>query len=95
MRHVLENISIFLKIGAPAYVVIGNNHTIAGGKRVDIETDLLLGLIGQSVGLLLEQRIPMEMLISRDIFKMNAVASETILCFRKISDLTPINTPNA
>ena len=57
--------------------------TIAGGQRVDIETDRLLGLIGQSVGLTLAQTIPMEMLVSRDIFKKNAVASESILFFRK------------
>jgi len=83
MRQVFHNIVLLLKPGGHAYVVIGNNHTIAGGQRVDIETARLLGLIGQSVGLKLEQTIPMEMLVSRDIFKKNAVASETILCFRK------------
>ena len=83
MRQVFQNIALLLKPGAPAYVVTGNNHTIAGGQRIDIETDRLLGLIGQSVGLTLEQTIPMEMLVSRDIFKKNAVASETILCFRR------------
>jgi site-specific DNA-methyltransferase (cytosine-N4-specific) len=83
MRQVFQNITALLKPGASAYVVIGNNHTIAGGQHVDIETDRLLGVIGQSVGLTLEQTIPMEMLISRDIFKKNAVASETILCFHK------------
>lgn len=83
MRQVFHNITELLSPGGYAYVVIGNNHTIAGGQRVDIETDRLLGLIGQSVGLTLDQAIPMEMLVSRDIFKKNAVASETILCFRK------------
>jgi site-specific DNA-methyltransferase (cytosine-N4-specific) len=83
MRQVFHGIAVLLKPGAPAYVVIGNNHTVAGGQHIDIETDRLLGLLGQSIGLTLEQTIPMEMLISRDIFKKNAVASETILCFRK------------
>jgi hypothetical protein len=83
MQQVFQNMIKLLKRGAPAYVVIGNNHTIAGGKEVDIETDRLLGLIGRSVGLILEQTIPMEMLVSRDIFKKNAVSSETVLCFRK------------
>lgn len=83
MRLVLQNIAAMLKPGAYAYVVIGNNHTIAGGQHVDIEADRLLGLLGQSISLTLEQTISMEMLISRDIFKKNAVASETILCFRK------------
>jgi len=83
MRQVFQSIVTLLQVDAPAYVVIGNNHTIAGGQRIEIETDRLLGLIGESVGLHLEQVIPMEMLISRDIFKNNAVTSETILYFRK------------
>lgn len=83
MRQVFQNMATLLKPNGAAYVVIGNNHTLAGGQRVDIKTDKLLGSIGQSAGLSLEQTIPMEMLVSRDIFKNNAVASETILCFRK------------
>ncbi|MBI3329746.1 MAG: hypothetical protein HYZ81_23945 [Nitrospinae bacterium] len=83
MCQVFQNIVALLGPSASAYVVIGNNHTFAGGQRVDIETDRLIGLIGQSVGLTLGQTIPMEMLVSRDIFRRNAVASETILFFRK------------
>ncbi|MBZ0297287.1 MAG: hypothetical protein K8L99_32305, partial [Anaerolineae bacterium] len=58
-------------------------HTIAGGQRIDIPTDVLLGQLGESVGLCLERAIPMEMLVSRDIFKKNAGSAETILCFRQ------------
>jgi site-specific DNA-methyltransferase (cytosine-N4-specific) len=83
MRQVFLNIFTLLGPGGHAYVVIGNNHTIAGNQRVDIETDKLLGLVGQFAGFTLEQAIPMEMLVSRDIFKKNAVASETILCLCK------------
>ena len=66
-------------------MVIGNNHTIAGGERVEIETANLLVDIASVVGMKFEKRIPMEMLVSRDIFKNNAVASEEILCFRSPS----------
>lgn len=83
MRRVFKNMAVLLKPNASAYVVIGNNHTIANGQRIDIETEQLLGLVAQSSGLILEEAIPMEMLLSRDIFKKNATASETILCFRK------------
>jgi site-specific DNA-methyltransferase (cytosine-N4-specific) len=83
MCQILQNISACLKNGGMAYIVIGNNHTIAGGQRVDIKTDELLGEMAGSIGLVLEETIPMEMLLSRDIFKNNAVASETILCLRK------------
>lgn len=83
MREVLAGIERLLRPGGDAYVVIGNNHTIAGGTRVEIETDMLLAQIGEAVGLEVRQIIPMEMLTSRDIFKRNAVASETILCLSK------------
>jgi hypothetical protein len=83
MREVLANVVTMLRPGAPVFIVVGNNHTIAGGQRVDIETDRLIGDIGQSVGLGLETIVPMEMLVSRDIFKKNAVASESILFFRR------------
>jgi DNA modification methylase len=82
MRQVLATFTRLLRPGAPAYVVVGNNHTIAGGQRVEIETDQLLGELGEAVGLRLAEQIPMEMLTSRDIFKKNASSAETILCFR-------------
>jgi hypothetical protein len=82
MRNVFSTFLKLLKPGAPAYVVVGNNHTIAGGQRVVIETDKLLAQLGESVGLRLEDTISMEMLVSRDVFKKNASSAETILCFR-------------
>jgi site-specific DNA-methyltransferase (cytosine-N4-specific) len=83
IRQVFEAFVKLLKPGAPAYVVVGNNHTIAGGQRVEIETDKLLAQLGESVGLRLEEMISMEMLMSRDVFKKNASSAETILFFRK------------
>lgn len=91
MRSVFSGIAAMLKPGRPAYVVIGNNHTIAGGQRVEIQTANLLAEIAAGFGLVLEQEIPMEMLLSRDIFKQNAVASEVILCLRSL----PSNSPTA
>ena len=83
MREVLAGIAYLLKPGAPAFVVVGDNHTIAGGRRVEIETAGLLAEIADAVGLKQGKHLPMDMLVSRDIFKKNAVASETILEFRK------------
>ncbi|MET0623650.1 MAG: hypothetical protein ABW250_11770 [Pyrinomonadaceae bacterium] len=83
MRDVLTGVAYVLKPGAPAYVVVGNNHTIAGGERVEIETARLLVDIALTVGLVAEEHVPMEMLVSRDIFRKNAVASEVILALRR------------
>ena len=82
MEQVFKGMMAVLRPGSPAYVVIGNNHTIAGGERVEIETANLLVDIATAIGVKCDRRIPMEMLVSRDIFKKNAVASEEILCFR-------------
>ena len=48
MRDVLSGIFDLLKAGSGAFIVVGNSHTIAGGKRVDIETARLLGEIAKS-----------------------------------------------
>jgi site-specific DNA-methyltransferase (cytosine-N4-specific) len=82
MRQVLMSFRSVLRHGASAFVVVGNNHTIAGGERVQIETASLLQEVGESVGLKVAEAIPMEMLVSRDIFKKNASESEYILHFK-------------
>lgn len=83
MHRVFGSLTRMLRPGARAFVVVGDNHTVAGGRRVDIGTTGLLADVAESAGLKHEGSIPMEMLKSRDIFKRNAVASEAILMFRR------------
>ena len=83
MREVLQSIIELLKPGGHAYLVVGNNHTVAGGERIDIATASLLTEIGVSLGLEASPSIPMEMLYSRDIFRKNAMKTEEIICLRK------------
>ena len=83
MKKVIEGMKVALKPGKCAFVVVGNNHTIAGGQRVDIQTAKLLQDIAASIGFEIAMPLQMDMLVSRDIFKGNAMASEEILVFRK------------
>ena len=83
MKEVIEGMMTALKPGHFAYVVVGNNHTIAGGQRVNIQTAMLLQDIAASIGFEISKSLNMEMLVSRDIFKENAMASEEILVFKK------------
>lgn len=83
MKDVFNGIQALLRPGAKAYVVIGNNHTIAGGKNININTAQLLADIADSIGLAPKEEIPMEMLVSRDIFRKNTGKSETILTLQK------------
>jgi len=85
MREVLIETQSLLKPGGLAFVVVGNNHTIAGGERVEISTASLLSDVARQLDFEVATPLAMEMLISRDIFKRNATASEEILAFRKPS----------
>lgn len=82
MRLVLLAIKRLLRPGRPAFIVVGDNHTIAGNLRIEIKTAELLVDLATMVGFQEGNHRPMEMLTSRDIFKRNAVGSETILELR-------------
>lgn len=82
MRDVFESHKKLLKHDALSVFIVGNNHTIANGERVEIRTDELLAELGAHVGLELLHIIPMELLHSRDIFKNNAGNTEKIIIFR-------------
>jgi hypothetical protein len=83
MHEVLRGIAQLLRPGGYAYIVVGDNHTIAGGQRVEIETANILRDMALTVGLEQGLHLPMDMLTSREIFSHNAVASETILSLRR------------
>ncbi|HZL25042.1 MAG TPA: hypothetical protein VFC39_00775 [Acidobacteriaceae bacterium] len=83
MQAVLGDMKQLLRKNGRAYVVVGNNSTIAGGEPVSIETAALLADVATRVGFKVEHSIPMEMLVSRDIFRKNAMGSEVILCLRR------------
>jgi site-specific DNA-methyltransferase (cytosine-N4-specific) len=83
MREVLQGIFDVLKPGGQAFVVVGNNHTIAGGTRVDIETARVMAEIAEALGFAVRPSLSMEMLPSRDIFRKNTMATEEILFLRK------------
>lgn len=71
-----------MQTGSFAYYVVGNNSTTVSGDKIEIPTDKLLYELAASVGWQCCETIPMELLMSRDIFKENQGSSETILCLR-------------
>ncbi len=83
MKEVLSGIHEILKPRSFAFVVVGNNHTIAGHERVEIRTAALLQDIARGIGFNTADSLRMEMLVSRDIFRKNATASEEILALYK------------
>ena len=82
MLDAMQSAHHLMKKGASAFYVVGNNSTEVDGEKVIIPTDEFLYLIGEKAGWTPVEKIPMELLSSRDIFKENRGSSETILCFK-------------
>lgn len=83
MREAIQQTLQLLRPGGTMFLVVGNNRTKAGGEPIEIDTPIHLAEIAVDAGFDLQGQIPMEMLVSRDIFKRNAVPSESILRFKK------------
>ena len=83
MKEVLGSTLALLKPRAHTFVVVGNNHTVVGSDVVEIRTPELLGQLSEMAGFTLEEIIPMELLISRDIFRKNGGTRECLLVLRK------------
>ena len=67
-------------------MVVGNNRTVAGGQEVAIRTVEHLVDIAKDQGLHMEADIDMDMLVSKEIFRKNAIRSEHVLMFKKSVD---------
>ena len=83
MRGVMQQMLELLRPGGVMFLVVGNNRTTAGREQVEIETARHLRAIGGGIGFRTAEDIPMDMLVSRDIFRRNALPSERILKFEK------------
>lgn len=83
MRQAMQELFALLRTGGSMFLVVGNNRTTAGRSRIEINTPDHLAEIAGNIGFRLVENTPMEMLVSRSIFKRNAIASESILRFEK------------
>ena len=79
MREVLSGMAALLRPGGTMFLVVGNNRTTAGGELVEIHTANHLGQIATQLGFRKTGDMAMDMLVSRDIFRKNAMPSERIL----------------
>lgn len=79
MREVIQQTFSLLRPGGTMFLVVGNNRTTAGGRPVEIRTAEYLGEIANELGFQPKKDLAMDMLVSRDIFRKNAVPSERIM----------------
>lgn len=82
MRTAFYQMAAVARPASPMVMVVGNNHTVAGGERIEIRTPQLLASIAETIGYSIVDSIPMDMLTSRDIFRSNAGTAEAILMLR-------------
>ena len=83
MRDVMREMLHLLRPDGRAFLVVGNNRTLAGGVPVEIHTADHLTAIAESVGFQTTGNLSMEMLLSRDVFRKNTMRSEQIIALRK------------
>ena len=86
MRDVLGQVRSILKPRGALCMVVGNNRTVAGGQEVAIRTVEHLVDIAKDQGLHMDANIDMDMLVSKEIFRKNAIRSEHVLMFKKSVD---------
>lgn len=84
MREVMRQMHSLLRPGGTMFLVVGNNRTTAGGQLIEIRTAEHLGEIANGLGFRMTDDVAMDMLVSRDIFRKNAVPSERIMRLDKI-----------
>jgi hypothetical protein len=82
MLDAMRSARELMKPGMFGYYVVGNNSTEVDGEKIEIPTNHFLVGLGAAAGWTPVDQIPMELIVSRDIFRVNRGSSETILCFR-------------
>lgn len=95
MRQVFVSLAVLLRPASPVCFVVGSNHTVIDGERIEIDTAALLARVAEKVGYEVEEILPMEMLISRDIFKANASQHEALVFLKAPARKEKVNRPHA
>lgn len=83
MHTVIKQTQVLLRPGGVMFLVVGNNRTTAGRELIEIRTADHLSAIAETLGFKVTSSLSMDMLVSRDIFRKNAMASEQILTLEK------------
>ena len=87
MTCVFVEVRKALKSGGNAFFVVGNNHTVAGGERVEIRTASLLQDIARRAGFEVGQPLSMEM---QRLIELRARTNENEYLFRCKLDAQPM-----
>lgn len=85
MSRVMKNVDVLLKPGAPAFFVVGDNRTVAGGKPILVATGQALKEIAASIGWDLVEVLPITVTQENRLHAKNSITKNAVLWFRKRS----------
>lgn len=84
MRDSFLSVRLFLRPGAPFFLIVGHNHTVLGGRRFDIDTPALLSELGAKVGFVTERREPLQTYQRYGLHQKNAICREELIALRAV-----------
>lgn len=82
MQKMFSNIRNIVSINTPYALVIGRNHTVLGGTRIDIDTTYHLASIAQANGWAVSEIIPLQTYQRYGYHQNNAINKEDLLILR-------------
>ncbi|UES60232.1 RNA methylase (plasmid) [Roseibium aggregatum] len=83
MKYSFQSVLNELRPNAPYMLIVGHNHTVLGGKRIDIDTPSHLASIAREVGWHLEEIVPLQTYQRWGYHAGNAVAAESLIMLRR------------
>lgn len=83
MTQVFLNLNKLVRNNGSIFVVIGDNYTMAGGKKTPIPTTQILKETGQEIGWIFEEAMPITVTTENLKHIRNAITKNTVLHFIK------------
>lgn len=79
MRETFRSVATLLKPGASFFLIVGHNHTVLSGSRVDLDTPSLLSGLAPDSGLQVAERKPLDTYQRFGLHQKNAIVTEELL----------------
>ena len=83
MQLSFKKIIDLLDSGSPFALIVGKNHTILGGKRIDLDTPTYLISLAESQGWILDEDLVLQTYQRYEKHSKNAVSAERLLVLKK------------
>ena len=83
MRAMFRSVAALLKPGAPFALIVGHNHTVLGGTRIDIDTPAILAELASTASYDVQERIELQTYQRYGLHQKNAIGKEELIILRR------------